>query len=214
MMLAAVVLAVPAWSQDGGESSSEPAGGTAMGVKGYFGFGSPSYEASGTIESETGTAWALALFYNWSTKGIISFGVQPELHYVSESGAKLGVSDDNNIKYDITTHVNALRLPILLKLQFLDPHIVQPSIYVGPSFSYVLSAYNNVNGEDIDIDGTGFQMGFAAGVDVTILSFLVVDVRYNTKFADLTYNLGEDWDNLGEVAVTMSSIKFGLGVRF
>ncbi len=204
----ALVLIAPVQAQDDGEA---PKGGTALGVKGYFGFGMPSYEnLPAGAESETGTAWAVGIFYNWSTKGIISFGLQPELQYVSESGLKTNLTDPDGNAFDVTSTVNSLRVPILAKIQFLDPHIVQPSIYIGPSFSYVLSATNEINGAEQDITGTDFKVGLAAGIDVTVLSFLVVDIRYNTKFTELTYDIGE-YENF---SLAMSSLKFGLGLRF
>ena len=203
-----VLLIAPVAAQDDGEG---PKGGTAFGFKGYFGLGVPSYEnlPPGSA-SETGAAWAAGIFYTWSTKGIISFGLQPELMYVSESGLKTNLTDLEGNGFDVTSTVNSLRLPILAKLQFLDPLVVQPSIYIGPSFSYVLSATNEVNGTSQDITGTDFKVGLAAGIDVTVLSFLVVDIRYNTKFTELTYDLAQ-YENF---SLQMASLKFGLGLRF
>ena len=204
----AVALITPVLAQDDG---SDPKGGMALGIKGYFGFGMPSYEnLPAGAASETGSAWAVGLFYNWSTKGIISFGLQPELHYVSESGLKTNLLSEDGDVFEVTSTVNSLRVPVLAKLQFLDPHIVQPSIYIGPSFSYVLSATNEINGTEQDITGTDFKVGLAAGIDVTVLSFLVVDIRYNTKFTELTYDIGQ-YENF---SLAMSSLKFGLGLRF
>ena len=207
-----LAMVVPAVAQDDGKSD-EHKGGHAWGFKGYGGFGIPTYEnlPEGS-ESTTGFAWAAALYYNWSTSGLISFAVQPELMYVSEAGAST-VTGGAEPTAEITSTVSSLRLPILAKLQFLDARIVQPSIYIGPSFSYVLSATNEIQGVEQDLDSK-FKVGLAAGVDVNILSFLVVDVRYNTKFTTLTSDIDQDIENLGEFTLAMSSLKFGLGLRF
>lgn len=206
-----------AWSQDTTAAppppaeKSEPAGGTAFGIKGMIGLGLPSYDnLPEGAESETSTSWSVGAFFNWSGKGVISLGLQPELHYISEAGQNTFSAALTGQEIVSETQINSLRLPVLVKLQFLDPLIVQPSIYVGPSFSYILSAKNTVNGTEYDLDPeSALQVGFAAGVDVTILSFLVADVRYNTKFSSF-----EAVTEGQTLSLTMSSLRFGLGLRF
>lgn len=193
------------------EKKSEPRGGTAFGIKGLIGVGLPSYDnLPEGATSETSTSWSVGVFFNWSGRGIISLGLQPELLYVSESGQNTFSAALTGQEIVTETQINSLRLPVLVKLQFLDPLVVQPSIYVGPSFSYILSAQNTVDGKDYDLEPeSAFQVGFAAGVDVTVLSFLVVDVRYNTKFSSFEAVTEGQTLNL-----TMSSLRVGLGLRF
>lgn len=206
-----------AWSQDSTATppppaeKSEPSGGTAFGIKGMIGVGFPTYDdLPEGAESETSTSWSVGVFFNWSGKGVVSLGLQPELHYISEAGQNTLSAAGMGQELVSETQINSMRLPVLVKLQFLDPLIVQPSIYVGPSFSYILSANNTVNGTEYDLDPeSALQVGFAAGVDVTILSFLVADVRFNTKFSSF-----EAVSQGKTLSLTMSSLRFGLGLRF
>ncbi len=193
------------------EKKSEPRGGTAFGIKGMIGFGLPSYEnLPDGATSETSTSWSIGAFFNWSGRGVISLGLQPELLYVSESGQNTFSAIVGGQEIVTETQINSLRLPVLVKLQFFDPLVVQPSIYLGPSFSYILSAQNTVNGTDYTLEPeSAFQVGLAAGIDVTILSFLVADVRYNTKF-----NSFEAVTEGQTLNLTMSSLRVGLGLRF
>lgn len=136
---------------------------SSWGFKLMAGVGMPSYE--GVDEnSTTAGAWSAGLFWNWSTGGAVSFAVQPELHYVSESG----ITTSSVGNFETTTNTQSLRLPVLLKLELLDRAVVQPSIYAGPSFSYLLGATNEINGTKMDIDDPNkFQVGLAVGIDVT-----------------------------------------------
>ncbi len=216
MVAVCLVCAGTAVAQEADAGEKEPAGGPAFGVKGWVGWGLPSYEnLPEGAQSETATSWAVGAFFTWSTKGVISLGIQPELMYVSESGQNTFTALLSGQPIMSETKINSLRLPVLFKLQFLDPLIVQPSIYVGPAFSYIMSATNTINGTEYDLDESSFQVGFAAGIDVTVLSFLVVDLRYNTKFSSVEAVV-QGIEGHGDVPVnlTMSSFKVGLGLRF
>ncbi len=188
-------------STNSGSSSN-----TSVGFKAMYGVGLPSYEGV-DVNSETSGAWSVGAFYNWSTSGAVSFAVQPELHYVQESG--ISVSSVGNL--EATTTISSLRLPILAKLQLFDRALIQPSIYAGPSFSYLLSAKNEINGQTEDLDDpTRFQIGLAIGIDVTFLQIFVVDLRYNTKFTKIT----EVTVANATSSVSMNSLRVGLGLRF
>ena len=172
-----------------------------------LGVGMPSYEGVDGVTTETAGAWSLGAFWNWSTGGAISFAVQPELHYVYESGLTIAA----NGNAEVTTTTQSIRLPILAKLEFLTRDVIQPSIYVGPSFSYLLSATDEVNGTKQDIDDpTAFQVGLALGVDVTFLRIFVIDLRYNTKFTKIT----EVTAGSETVSLSMNSFRAGIGLRF
>lgn len=192
----------PAPAQDNGSSSSN----SSWGFKGMVGWGLPSYEGVDQATATSAAAWSAGLFWNWSTGGLVSFAVQPELHYVSESGITT-----STVVPDITTTTTSLRLPILAKLELFSRAIIQPSIYVGPSFSYILSAKNEANGTTQDItDPNKFQVGLAFGIDVTFLQIFVLDFRYNTKFTAIK----ETTINGVTSSVTMNSFRVGLGLRF
>jgi hypothetical protein len=196
-------------------SKEEPPGGPAWGFKGYLGGGFPSYDnlPDGTT-TESAVSWSAGLYFNWSTAGLISLGIQPELFYVSESGQN-GISAAINGTEVVTeTQINSLRLPILLKLQFLDPLIIQPSVYVGPAFSYVINAKNVVNGNRYGLHPEdAFQMGLVVGVDANILKVLVVDVRLNANLTTFEGTYGPLAEN-GRTTLTMKSVQVGLGLRF
>lgn len=189
---------------ESGSSSSSNAH-SSIGFKFMYGAGLLAYDGDVEVTTETGPALSFGVFWNWSTGGVISFAVQPELHYVNEAGVTevLGT--------DVTTTTESIRLPILLKLEFLTRDLVQPSIYLGPSFSYMLGVTSSVGDSDTDFeDYEAFQMGLALGVDVTFLRIFVVDVRYNTNFTSL---IEEDTESPSGT-VSMNSLRVGLGLRF
>jgi opacity protein-like surface antigen len=171
------------------------------------GAGFPSYEGlPAGVSTETDAAWSVGAFANWSTSGVISVAIQPELLYVHESGVASSPTTST------TSSTSSLRAPILFKLQLFDRNIVQPSLYGGPSLSYILSAKQKTGDVESDIqDIHKFQFGFAIGVDVTILRFIVVDLRYNTKFSEITSDVSSD---LKGVSFSLNSFRAGLGVRF
>lgn len=190
----------PAASTDRSTSNSS------WGFKVMAGVGMPSYEG---VESETSTAgaWSAGLFWNWSTGGAVAFAVQPELHYIYESG----VTTTATGAAQLTTSTQSLRLPVLLKLELLDRAVIQPSIYAGPSFSYLLGAKDEGNGTTVNIeDPNKFQVGLAVGIDVTFLEIFVVDLRYNTKFTSIK----EENLNGSTVSLSMNSFRAGVGLRF
>jgi opacity protein-like surface antigen len=164
-----------------------------------------AYDEESGESPETAGAFSVGLFWNCSTGGVISFAVQPELHYVSEAGITKMIGGD------ATLTTESVRLPILLKLEFLTRNVVQPSIYLGPSFSYMLGVSNSVGDSETDYENyEAFQMGLAAGLDVTFLRIFVVDIRYNTNFTSI-FATDEDTQT---GAVSMNSLRIGLGLRF
>lgn len=179
---------------------------SSWGFKLMLGVGMPSYEG---VEDETSTAgaWSAGLFWNWSTGGAVAFAIQPELHYVYESGVTTTAIGTT----ELTTSTQSLRLPVLFKLELLDRAIIQPSIYAGPSFSYLLGAKNEGNGQSLDIeDPNKFQVGLAIGIDVTFLEIFLIDLRYNTKFTAIK----EENFNGSTVSLSMNSFRAGVGLRF
>jgi hypothetical protein len=191
----------PAQPASTGSSSSH----SSIGFKFMYGAGLLAYDGDVEVTTETGPAFSFGAFWNWSTGGVISFAVQPELHYVNEAGITQIFGSD------VTTTTESIRLPILLKLEFLTRDLVQPSIYLGPSFSYMLGITSSVGDNDTAVDEyEAFQMGLAAGVDVTFLRIFVVDVRYNTNFTSL---FEEDTESQSGT-VAMNSLRVGLGLRF
>ncbi|RPI67317.1 MAG: PorT family protein [Ignavibacteriae bacterium] len=191
----------PAQPASTGSSSAH----SSIGFKFMYGAGLLSYDVEGDVTTQTGPAFSFGAFWNWSTGGVISFAVQPELHYVNEAGVTEVFGSD------VTTTTESIRLPILLKLEFLTRDLVQPSIYLGPSFSYMLGVTSSIGDNDTAVDEyKAFQMGLAAGVDVTFLRIFVVDVRYNTNFTSL---FEEDTESQSGT-VAMNSLRVGLGLRF
>jgi hypothetical protein len=191
----------PAQPASTGSSSSH----SSIGFKFMYGAGLLAYDGDVEVTTETGPAFSFGAFWNWSTGGVISFAVQPELHYVNEAGITEVFGSD------VTTTTESIRLPILLKLEFLTRDVVQPSIYLGPSFSYMLGVTSSVGDNDTSVDEyEAFQMGLAAGVDVTFLRIFVLDVRYNTNFTSL---VEEDTESQSGT-VAMNSLRVGIGLRF
>lgn len=196
---------VPAPASTSGASTAN----TSVGFKIMAGAGIPSYTGLPLgATAESAGAWSAGVFWNWSTGGAIAFAIQPELSYIYEAG--ILATKTNSVS--ITSSTNSIRLPILFKLELLDRAIIQPSIYAGPSFSYLLSAKNETSGATADLTGLNrFQVGLAVGVDVTFLEIFVVDLRYNTKFTTITDNLNETTSDL---SVKLSSFRAGVGLRF
>jgi len=193
-------------------SGDKPNDGSSFGIKLMYGVGMLSYDpapANTTIESSP--AYSAGLFWNHSGEGVISFGLQTELLYVSESGLLRMGAQGSESEQTVTT--TSIRLPILLKLQFLDRNLIQPSVYVGPSIGYQLTATTEVGEASTDIDrANGFQYGLAVGVDATFLRIFVVDIRYNMNFSDIAS--ADEVELTPDTAITMSSLRFGLGLRF
>ncbi len=201
-----VLVSNPVCAQDT-ETKPPPTAHSSFGMKAHYGAAIVTTEGMGSgVESETGAAWSLGVFWTYSSGGLISFAVQPELMYVSETGTLnySGIAGS-------TIKAESIRLPILLKMELFNRALIQPSVYAGPSFGYVVNGTSTVGTITSDIDGLNtFQVGLAMGVDVTVLNFFVVDFRYNLGLTDLA----EQSFNGYTASMKMSSFRIGLGLRF
>jgi hypothetical protein len=167
----------------------------------------PTYEGlPAGAESNNELAWSVGIFYSWATGGAVSFALQPEIHFVRESG---GISGGG---LDVTTATSSIRLPVLFKLELFNRNVFQPSIYIGPSLSYVTGATLESSGASSDIENVNrFQTGLAVGLDVTLARTFVLELRYNKKFTDVSDDITSDPST---ISYNLSCLRFGAGFRF
>jgi len=143
----------------------------------------------------------LALLYAIPIKGGF-FMIQPELHWM-QKGYKI---NDTALYGDITSTLNYLELPVLLRINLGGS--LKLFGFAGPSIGFLLSGtYEDSNGEqdptdyldDTEISG---HIGIGAG-----LGTLELDIRYITGLGDISDS--EYLDN-----VKNSSYDIGLSLKF
>ena len=175
-------------------------------LRGSLGVGYPAYDnLAERVTTSPGFVWMAGAFLQLSTQGVVSVAFQPELLFVRETGLQAGFNvAQQNVVIEATTVVNSIRLPALLKLQFLEPKIVGLSVFAGPTPGYILRAYTQyesyspaggprrTSGIQVDKD---LLLGLTVGIDVTLLDVLMVDVRVNTPFTPVSYDLPETANN-------------------
>lgn len=161
------------------DSTSTSSPGAAWGVKLY---GGPSLAASDDLgENQSfdgGTSWGGGIVALWGSRDFLDFGLQTELLYVVE-GFDVVVTPQGNVS-SITTpyEFGRLRLPVVGKLSFGAPLVLQPSIYLGGYAQYTTSATR----ANADIDSESlerFGYGLSMGADLRFLQIFLLDVRYN-----------------------------------
>jgi outer membrane protein with beta-barrel domain len=96
--------------------------------------------------------------------------------------------------YTASTHLSYIDVPLLAKFGFLPNSVVQPSLFVGPSLGFNVSAHSGLEGEggEVDMDvkdqvGT-FDLGLVIGGGVDFGRggrTYGVDVRYSKGLRDV-----------------------------
>jgi cellobiose-specific phosphotransferase system component IIB len=115
------------------------------------------------------------------------FSVQPEIMYVMK-GAKIDVS-----YVDAKYKIDVLEIPVLFKWTFGTAGAkVVPSVFVGPSIGFKLSAKEVVEDQSVDLENissTDFGLVFGAGVD---FNKFTVDARYDLGLTNLNNSADKD----------------------
>jgi hypothetical protein len=126
------------------------------------------------------------------------FMLQPELHWM-QKGYKL---EDIQTGDDITSTLNYLELPLLLRLNFGES--VKLFAFAGPSVGWLLDGELNSATESLDaseiLDQTEYNAHLGLGIG---LGPVEIDVRYIAGLSDIS-----DADNFDEVR----NSSFGVGV--
>ena len=127
-----------------------------------------------------------------------NFRIQPEVVY-SQQGAQADFGSDER-KYDY------LNIPVIVKFMLTKNFNVQ----AGPQLGILLSANEEVSGDEIDVKdtlkstdiGVGFGIGYETSDNVSI------DARYNLGFTDIVD------DGTSNFSLTNQVIQLSLGIAF
>ncbi|MEP6647860.1 MAG: porin family protein [Saprospiraceae bacterium] len=97
--------------------------------------------------------------------------ISPEFHWLQKGGK---LEDLNGTVGEITSTLNYIEVPLLLKLRFGDQ--VGFMLFAGPSFGYLLDGKNSSNDFDVDFYKR-IEIGVHAGGGIAI-GPLEIDLRY------------------------------------
>jgi cellobiose-specific phosphotransferase system component IIB len=135
---------------------------------------------------------------------VSQLSVQPEVMYVMK-GAKV----DSSL-VDAKYKIDVLEIPVLLKWKFsTESAKVVPSVFVGPSIGFKLSAKEVVEDKSADIQNiksTDFGLVFGAGVE---FSKFTVDARYDLGLTNLN-----NADNKDDYSVKNAAFLLCVGYKF
>lgn len=180
-----------------------------------FGYGASTHaEASEANERITaGPAWNVALCALFNNGDFASFGLQPEIHYTSESIDRVVDDQGNETQLNGSLRYNSIRIPVLLKFSLGDPELIQPSIFAGPYANILLNGQAKFGSFETDIDNlNGVAFGASFGADVRLFRNLMVDLRYNLGLSD--YVDAPSVNGSPIFTSKMSSVILSVGVMF
>ncbi len=151
---------------------------------------SPDYSSDVTKSSRTGFMGGAAFEVMFSG---IPLGIEANLFYAMQ-GVELSAPGEK-----LTTKLDEIQIPILLKGKFPTGSPVSPYAYIGPALGFVASAKQTYEAtgqptEETDISntttGTDFQFVFGGGAEFKIESKVAVtfDLRYGLGLTDMTKN--------------------------
>ncbi len=132
---------------------------------------------NGNLNQDTKSKFGLdlGLVSDFPIGSVVSIG--PEFHWL-QKGSKIEDITGGTVG-EITSTLNYLELPVLLKLHFGED--VGFMLFAGPSFGYLLDGKDkdhDGNTNDIDLDFyKRVEFGFHAGGGI-VLGPLVIDIRY------------------------------------
>lgn len=115
--------------------------------------------------------------------------IQPEFLYTMKGARMKEEILGETVK--VAFNLSYLEVPVLVKLMIQTPGGVKPSLFVGPSISFKLSAklkteaLGDTTEEDLsdDMENTGFGLIIGGGLDFGKLSF---DLRYNLGLTSIS----------------------------
>ncbi|MBS1560397.1 MAG: PorT family protein [Bacteroidetes bacterium] len=156
-------------------SSSTSVATSTMGFKG--GIGGAMY-AGDESTAKGGFSWNVGLVYQFSGESAFAVGFQPELLFLQEV-----ITNEYTLLGQSTataeTRFTHVRVPLNLKLALGSKDVIQPGLMAGLYGDYCFSGttvMNNTSGTIGNLAGFGY--GAVLGVDVRMLRFLCVDVKF------------------------------------
>lgn len=189
LMLAAVMLfaAAPLFAE-----------GMMFGVKG--GLNMANLTGDDVSNTKSRTAFVGGAFGSFSITEI--FAIQPELLYAMK-GAALDISD-----FDASLNLSYIEIPILFKVNLPTEGKIKPSLYAGPSISFLMSAEADSAGTTTDIKDFakstdyGIIAGGSLGYQMGNGGLLFLEARYEVGLTSVAEKgamlLGEDGEDLTE----------------
>lgn len=175
------------------------------------------------LSEHAGFTWNASAFLLLNNGGFATFGIQPEVQFVSETFG-LELTQAGVAQSEQTTAFNSIRIPVLVKFSLGDPRVVQPSVYLGPHVNYVVGASSTIRqtfmgeAQEVKIDVRDselnrFGYGLSVGADVRLFRNVIVDLRYCFNFSSYTAHIiGQPASERFEAK--MGSVMIGLGVMF
>ena len=131
--------------------------------------------------------------------GGAGFAVQPEINY-SGMGAKEGTSNSKLM-------LNYLSIPVLAKYSFESAGF---AAYLGPQFSYLLSAKAKTSGVSVDAKDRikSKDIGGVIGIEYFLPAGVGLSARYQLGFSNISK------ETTGGESVKNKAITFTVGYRF
>ncbi len=156
-------------------SSSNSVATSTMGFK--AGAGGAMY-AGDESTVKGGLSWNVGLVYQFSGESAFAIGFQPELLFLQEV-----ITTEYTLLGQTTTTAETrfthVRVPLNLKLALGSKDVIQPGLMAGLYGDYCFSGttvMNNTSGTIGNLAGFGY--GAVLGVDVRMLRFLCVDLKF------------------------------------
>lgn len=165
-------------------SSSNSVAKSSLGVK--AGVGGALY-AGNEGNAKGGFSWNVGLVYQYSGDHLFALGFQPEILFMQEvltyEYAAGELTSNSETRF---THV---RIPLNLKLALGSKYVIQPGVMAGLYADYCFSGTTVRNNTSATIGNlSGFGYGAVLGVDVRLLRYLCVDVKYYHALSNLLTN--------------------------
>jgi hypothetical protein len=174
----------------GGESYDEPQSHSASnyhyGFKG--GLATSNVRADPQQLEDGGSLLGFALGFWWGVPLSRRLTIQPEILFSMKGDS------ESSAGYTASTQLSYLEVPVLARFSLLPNAPVQPSLFVGPSLAFNLSAHSKLKGDagavEIDVKDkvAGFDYGLVAGGGLGFLvggKALGVDLRYSQGLGDV-----------------------------
>jgi hypothetical protein len=131
---------------------------------------------------------------NWQAGVMMQFGrilyLQPEVYYASRSYS-LGTT---------TTTSNAVKIPAMLGLRFINLGLFSLHVMGGPSFTLKLDDKDGFTGEK--------SMDWLVGAGIDVLGFITADVRYKYD-TDVAFA-----DQVNEFSFKKTPLNLTVGLKF